>query len=165
MLLKSRPDHQIDDRTAFSVPSSDAIVIRITGDVPFPGIYSYARGTNLSGVINMTIHDSDRMHLSEQLARTVIKSGDKISINNNCRNHFEILISRMSAKEMMVLGIPLDPDALSRDEWESLPGIGKALAERIIDDRQKNGDFHSIGALCRVPGIGNSKINQIIQFF
>jgi competence ComEA-like helix-hairpin-helix protein len=39
-------------------------------------------------------------------------------------------------------------------ELEGLPGIGPALARRIVADREAQGPFATIAALDRVPGIG-----------
>ena len=39
-------------------------------------------------------------------------------------------------------------------ELVCLPGLGKALAERIVADRQAHGPFRDIADLARVPGIG-----------
>jgi competence protein ComEA len=71
----------------------------------------------------------------------------------------------MQVREMMVLGIPLDPNGLGVEEWECLPGIGPALAFRIVQDRQENGDFRSFRDLERVPGIGEKKIKQMAKYF
>ncbi|MBA3854001.1 MAG: hypothetical protein C0503_06270 [Gemmatimonas sp.] len=49
---------------------------------------------------------------------------------------------------------PLDLDRATREELDLLPGIGPALAGRIVDDREQNGPFGSLEALQRVRGIG-----------
>jgi competence protein ComEA len=49
---------------------------------------------------------------------------------------------------------PIDVDRAGAAELDRLPGIGPALAERIIEDREANGPFGSVDGLQRVRGIG-----------
>ncbi len=50
------------------------------------------------------------------------------------------------------------------EELTTLEGIGPATAKRIIEYREKNGDFKSIEDLDNVSGIGNSIITKISDF-
>jgi len=54
----------------------------------------------------------------------------------------------------LVPGEKVDVDRAEAAELERLPRVGPALARRIVDDRDSNGPFGSIGALARVSGIG-----------
>jgi competence protein ComEA len=46
-------------------------------------------------------------------------------------------------------------------QLESLPGIGKATAERILEYRQKNGNFTKIEELMNVRGIGEKSFLRL----
>ncbi len=46
-------------------------------------------------------------------------------------------------------------------ELESLPGIGPALARRIVAWRAQNGPFRSVDALSQVPGIGAATVERL----
>jgi competence protein ComEA len=46
-------------------------------------------------------------------------------------------------------------------ELESLPGIGPKLAQRILDDRAKNGLYRSLKDLDRVSGIGPKTLERL----
>ncbi len=51
-------------------------------------------------------------------------------------------------------GGPVDVDVADAAALEALPGIGPALARRIVDDRAARGAFGSLEALGEVRGVG-----------
>ena len=51
-------------------------------------------------------------------------------------------------------GGPINLNTATQAQLESLPGIGKSTAERILEYRQKNGGFKKVEDLMNVRGIG-----------
>ncbi|NLG83055.1 MAG: helix-hairpin-helix domain-containing protein, partial [Firmicutes bacterium] len=53
---------------------------------------------------------------------------------------------------------PLNVNRASASEFEAVPGIGPALAARIVAYRQANGPFTSLEDLLNVEGIGQKTL-------
>lgn len=68
---------------------------------------------------------------------------------------------RRTAAERHGTQQPVDVNRASAEELEALPGIGPALAERIVDHRTRHGPFRSPDALVDVPGIGPAVLERI----
>jgi competence protein ComEA len=60
--------------------------------------------------------------------------------------------------------ILLSLNEVSARELEDLPGIGPALAERIIEYRERTGRFSSLEELKNVKGIGERLYNKICPY-
>ena len=71
----------------------------------------------------------------------------------------------MPAAERLVMGIPLDINAMTETDLENVPGIGPALARRITIFRQNNGGRMSVQDLLFVEGIGEKKFETLRRYF
>ena len=60
-----------------------------------------------------------------------------------------------------VTAAPININTATVPELESLPGIGKATAERIIEYREKNGGFKKPEELMNVRGIGEKSFLRL----
>lgn len=58
----------------------------------------------------------------------------------------------------------IDINTATATDLDRLPGIGPAIAERIIRDRDENGPFDAVDDLARVKGIGMKKLDKIRPF-
>lgn len=59
---------------------------------------------------------------------------------------------------------PISINAATSDQLQTLPGIGAATAERIIDYRRAHGPFRSLDELAAVPGIGATRVAKIARW-
>jgi competence ComEA-like helix-hairpin-helix protein len=59
------------------------------------------------------------------------------------------------------VGIELDLNTASPRELSLVPGIGPVLAKRIIENRQRLGEFPTVESLQRVNGIGPKTVELV----
>ncbi len=71
--------------------------------------------------------------------------------------------AQTAAPERTVTG-PIDLNLATAEELQQLPGIGRVIARRIVDDRQVNGYYQTIGDVLRVSGIGPKKLEKMTAY-
>jgi competence protein ComEA len=60
-------------------------------------------------------------------------------------------------KTIAVLVLVLHLNSATVEQLERLPGVGPALAKRIVEFREKKGGFKRIEELLAVPGVSEKK--------
>lgn len=164
-LLLGRESFFKEDLPAFLPLNENFVRIELSGDLVSPGVYQINDALTLEGVINLAgVKMSQDLSLSSIWNRP-LQDGERVEIIQNDPTNKSLSRGWMSASHRVSMGISLHPDRMSYDDWQFLPGIGEAMANRIELDRQKNGDFVSLQGLVRVQGVGLKSIEKWRIFF
>lgn len=129
------------------------------------GLYQFYDGCTIVDVIKLTVGVRGGDFLPKDLSDLQIFTGESIKVVRLQGNYLQVERSWLSARHRMLLQIPLHPDRMVLNDWETLPGIGPSLAQAIESDRQENGDFNEFAALDRVKGVGSKKLEVWKEYF
>jgi len=67
----------------------------------------------------------------------------------------------MTEREIYLLGYTMDLNRAGTRDLVVLPGVGPALARKIVRERARGGTFESLEDLCRVRGISKSSLASL----
>ena len=145
------------------------IYIHITGEVKKPGVIELNSGDRVIDAIEKAGGETKQADLSQVNLAYKVEDGQKIYIPNknekiteyiwsgNGNNNGDSNLNNKEQKE----GKKVNINTANQSELDGLPGIGPALAQRIIDFREENGEFKSIEDIQNVKGIGEAKFEEI----
>jgi len=127
--------------------------VEVAGPVAHPGVYSFTRPPALrevwakAGLVG-TAPDPDK----------TIAAGSRVEVTPDGSYR----VSTMSGAQLLTLGMVIDLNRSTAEDLAAVPGIGPALAQRIIDYRQAHGPFKKIEELEeKVLGFGPKKVALI----
>jgi competence protein ComEA len=166
VVMKSRTSQVIPARAAFCALSSGSIIVKVSGDVLHQGIYTMPANSLALDVIKMAVPLRPfELHKIDFAATRPLTTGSVVTISALPNGAQTATLSQMSVPERIALRIPLDIGSMSEADFDRLPGIGPALAKRIVEYRQNNGGVFRVEDLLEVEGIGEKKYKKIRTFF
>lgn len=166
VMLKSRTSRDIPARAAFGVLSSGRVSVKVSGEVLYAGIYEVPANSLAISVIKLAAPTGPlkQYRIDPSVAHPLL-NGSAIKLVEQRDGEFLLTGEQMTVPERMVLGIPLDISAMNEADFDRLPGIGPALARRIVEYRQNNGGLMRVDDLAAVDGIGEKRYKQLRAYF
>ena len=70
-------------------------------------------------------------------------------------------MASLSECQKLALGRPMNLNVATERDFRCLPGIGRAIARRIVIDRAERGTFRDVNELQRVKGIGPKNVQRL----
>ena len=155
-----------ENKEEITIETENKIYVHVVGEVKNPGVYEMSLGDRVFHAIEKAggateDADLDSINLAEKL-----KDGEKIIVYSKEMLNSNVDVSEKTASENQKMYFKsqsnlININTASREELETLPGIGEVLAQRIIDYRRTNGYFKSIEEIKEVSGIGEKKFEAI----
>lgn len=139
------------------------IIVHVSGEVSNPGIIELKEGSRIADAIEKAGGSTEYADLSKINLAYEIKDGQKINIPSK-QEIIEVYIQEEAGENVLeneVKNSKVNINTALQTELETLTGIGPSTALKIIDYRKENGEFKSIEDIKNVPGIGESKFENI----
>jgi len=94
----------------------------------------------------------------------IIDTVDNEAVANNEEGAKSAKHTREKKPKKKAPAFPLPINTASNEDLCFIKGVGPSLAQKIIDYREKNGNFHTAKDLEKVPGIGAKKRQSMEEF-
>ena len=138
-------EFEISEETQIEEESQLSLFVHVVGEVENPGMYQLSLGARLVDAVFAAGGLTKKAdHSSVNLARE-ISDGEQIFVMAEGEQG-----AAFSSGQQGLVSLNRSMEA----ELETLPGIGPALAARIIAWREANGGFKKVEDLQKVSGIG-----------
>jgi competence protein ComEA len=149
-----------DDRSAPEIIIRDAaqartISVHVSGAVVSPGVYKLDPDARLEDAILAAGGSTGNADLAALNLARRLKDGENVEIPT---------IRPTPGPGTVPVGVDnnlIDINEASAEELDTLPGIGPALADAIMEYRSNNGPFASVDELARVPGISARMVDDM----
>lgn len=147
--------------TGVSPETPDVIVVHIDGAVVAPGVYELPEESRVQDGVAAAGGLTEEADTSTINLAAKLQDGQKVQIPKAGESSGETGASSSSESAGQSL---VNINTATAEELDSLPGVGSATAESIIQDRDSLGPFSSTEDLMRVSGIGEKKFAKLKDY-
>ncbi len=139
------------------------VTVYITGAVKNPGVFTFPEGSRIVDAVNKAgaakEADLNCINLAEVMSdqqQVSVPRQGEAAVNEN-QISGAVSVSGTRGRHSGKINI----NTADAETLDSLPGIGPAMAEKIIQYRKEHGGFKNISELLQVSGIGDKKFKQL----
>ncbi len=151
-----------DDKEAAVPEEKELIIIHITGAVREPGVYILEEGARVFEAVEKAGGQSDDADLEMINLAEPLYDGQPVYVpRKSDRDSLQLSNGVSQGGLRQVKESRININSAGKAQLETLPGIGAAKAQSIIDYREKNGPFKSIDDLLKVTGIGDKTLEGL----
>ena len=147
--------------------ASGAVIVDIEGKVAKPGVRTLPTGSRILDAINAAGGALPGTDLTPLNQAQVLVDGEQVLVGvtpppqdddgGSASGHG----GKGKGKKVHGGVEPVHLNTATVDDLEELPGVGPALAQRVLDYRTAHGAFHSVDELRQVSGFGGQRFENL----
>lgn len=140
---------------------NEKIIVHIVGEVNKRGVYSIDKGSRIKDIIEIAGGLTENADEEKINLATILEDEMKIYVPNKNEKVEEKEVDKSENINKEIKKIKININTGTKEELESVTGIGPSTAEKIILYRKENGKFKKIEDIKNVKGIGETKFEKI----
>lgn len=144
--------------TSAAGPSA-RVVVDVVGAVRLPGLYRLASGSRIADAIAHAGGATRKAELAQVNLAAPLADGEQVVVP--ARGAVTAATAAPTTAGGTAPTAPIQLSTATLEQLDSLPGVGPATAQKILDYRTKHGAFSSVDELDAVPGIGPKRLEQL----
>jgi competence protein ComEA len=149
----------------YSNPTGNSLIIESGEGFERPGLYPYPGTPEVSRVVRDAGGPAFAGIIPEDTGRIRLERDCALRLIPDATGKAAVEEAPLSNRALWILGRPLPLNRVSEPDLDRLPGIGPAMARRIIEYRESCGGFSSLEELQRVNGIKEKTFEKIKTYF
>src|SRR5919201_2206105 len=141
--------------------SAARVVVHVVGAVRQPGLYRLSRGSRIADAIARAGGATPKAALAQVNLAAPLADGEQVVVPARGQAALVPAGGGASSGAGGAAAGPVQLSTATLEQLDTLPGIGPATAQKILDYRTKHGAFSSVDALDAVPGICPKRLEQL----
>jgi len=139
---------------------SARVVVDVVGEVRRPGLYRLADGSRIADAVARAGGATRKAELAQVNLAAPLADGEQVVVPAR-GSAAAAAPAAAGGPDAAAPSAPIQLSTATLDQLDSLPGVGPATAQKILDYRTKHGAFSSVDELDAVPGIGPKRLEQL----